>query len=59
MAQIYIRYDTLKTLNATNKQPSFFGNSEYLCRGKIIESKPQKGRQTKPSPISILSSSLF
>lgn len=32
MAQIYIHYDTLKTLNAPNKQPSFFGNSECLCR---------------------------
>lgn len=54
-----MHYDTLKTLNAANKQPSFYGNSEYHCTDKIIESKPQKGRKTKPFPLAILSCSLF
>lgn len=59
MAQIYMHYNTLETLNATNKQPSFFGNCEHHSRDKIIESKPQKGRKTKAFLLAILSSSLF
>lgn len=56
MAQIYIHYDTLKTLNAPNKQPSL---ETVNVAVEIIESKLQKGRKTKSFPLAILSSSLF